>query len=171
MRDTRCTVRKRSCTSAADRSLKRGTTRRGETKTWPGSSGLRLTMAKDRRVRWKTYMALASAATTAAVARAQRTWLVTTKEPNLTTSLVSGILPVCRLRWRLSVVASTEAPSSLNSAPAGDGARNIPRALPCTMHAIPLHPTTAVAPTLHRNLEARRPEGPVLGPISYRVTC
>ena len=54
MRDTRWTVRKRSWTSAAERSLKRGTIRRGDTSTWPGRSGLRFTIANDRRVRWKT---------------------------------------------------------------------------------------------------------------------
>jgi hypothetical protein len=54
MRDTRCTVKNKSCTSAADRSLKRGTIRRGDTRTWPGKSGLRLTRAKERRDRWKT---------------------------------------------------------------------------------------------------------------------
>lgn len=34
-------------TSEDERSEKRGTTRRGETRTWPGRRGLRLTRAKD----------------------------------------------------------------------------------------------------------------------------
>lgn len=47
-------MRKRSVVSAGVRSATRGTTRRGETRTWPGRIGLRFTRANVRGVWRKT---------------------------------------------------------------------------------------------------------------------
>ena len=40
--------------------MTRGTTRRGETRTWPGRIGFRFTRAKVRGVVWKTWGLVAS---------------------------------------------------------------------------------------------------------------
>ena len=51
----RVTVLKRSLISSDVRSERWGLTRRGETRMWPGSKGLRLTIAKESGVIWKTW--------------------------------------------------------------------------------------------------------------------
>lgn len=49
------TVWKRSASSWGVRSERRGRTRCGETRMWPGRRGLRFTRAKVEGVVWKTY--------------------------------------------------------------------------------------------------------------------
>lgn len=85
------TVWKRSASSVGERSARRGRTRWGETRMWPGRSGLRFTRAKVWGVVWKTYRVLSLCFVDSGwwwFYGGSRTWEVTVKGPNFMSLVV-----------------------------------------------------------------------------------
>jgi hypothetical protein len=80
------TVWKRSASSWEVRSERRGRTRCGETRMWPGRRGLRFTRAKEWGVVWKTYRVVSAWGCGFGGGGdhgRDPTWEVTVKGPNL----------------------------------------------------------------------------------------